>query len=79
MLFRSVLDLDNFIVIDYALKKYDLANMLERPFVGWLLEWPFYNYEDFEVLLLNRISAEERKNLNETVSAGTKNKNMERI
>lgn len=80
ILFRQVFDLEEIVVIDYAIRTYDLTNVLEvRSLLGWVLEWPVFNYDDFECLLLNRISAEEKESLNETVSAGIKNKNAERI
>ncbi|MDI6637257.1 hypothetical protein [Pantoea dispersa] len=80
ILFSRVLDFDNFIIIDYGLRNYDLSAILgDGSLVGWFIEWPICNYEAYLDLTANRIAAEEKNNLKEIVSAGSKHKNNGRL
>jgi|APAga8741244255_1050121.scaffolds.fasta_scaffold01909_2 hypothetical protein len=79
IMFKSVLDTETVIILEYTIKTYDLSELAEtRPFIWQVLEWPILNFDRFVCLNDQMIASEEQEKLKEIIKTD-KDKEIRRL
>ncbi|MGU4650892.1 hypothetical protein MAY67_25445, partial [Escherichia coli] len=68
IIFRDKIDLRTAVILDFGITTYDLSPLGDHdPFVWRLLEWPLYDYENFQFVIVQKLASYELDKLNEII------------
>ena len=68
IIFRDKIDLRTAVILDFGITTYDLSPLADHdPFVWRLLEWPLYDYENFQFVIVQKLASYELDKLNEII------------
>ena len=68
IILRDKIDLRTAVILDFGITTYDLSPLADHdPFVWRLLEWPLYDYENFQFVIVQKLASYELDKLNEII------------